>query len=92
MINRIVTELNKRLEGKQYINLNMKDGRTVQVSKNRNIWDGKEFYSANVVCLDSAGYVLEVADDGVIADNLEKVAEYIMSLQEMQSTKWGVKQ
>ena len=80
MINRIVTELNKRLEGKQYINLNMKDGRMVQVSKDRNIWDGKEFYSANVVYLNSAGYVLEVADDGVIADNLEKVAEYIMSL------------
>lgn len=80
MLNRIVTELNKRLVGKQYINLNMKDGRTVQVSKDKNIWDGKEFYSVNIVFLDSAGHVLEIIDDGVIAYNIEKIAEYIMSL------------
>lgn len=80
MLSRIVMELNKRLEGKQYINLNMKDGRIVQVSKDKNIWDGKEFYSAHIVCLDSAGYVLEIIDEGVITYNLENVAEYIMSL------------
>lgn len=77
MKSRIVDEIRKRLEGKSYVNLKMKNGEVIQVSEDTNLWSRKKFYSVCVVVLDDNDNVINDID-GQLKDNLEQVAEWIL--------------